>query len=97
MLIIILVLSSLNIYVGWNVFVSIDILFFCNGEDDILDAVNFLNMNTPSDIIALPYFGKLNQKYNTDCWWVIWWMYEKRYFLLVEKISILTLSPVLIK
>jgi hypothetical protein len=40
-----------------------DILFFCNGEDDILDAVKFLNMNTPSDTIALPYFSKLNQQY----------------------------------
>jgi hypothetical protein len=40
-----------------------DILFFCNGEDDILDAVEFLNMNTPSDIIALPYFGKLHENY----------------------------------
>lgn len=40
-----------------------DILFFCNGQEDILESVKYFNMNTPFDVIALPYFGKMNDEY----------------------------------
>lgn len=40
-----------------------EILFFANGEREILEAVQFLNNNLPPGNIALPYFSKLNQEY----------------------------------
>ena len=40
-----------------------DILFFCNGQEDILDSVQYLNINTPADVIALPFFSRMNNNY----------------------------------
>jgi hypothetical protein len=39
------------------------ILFFANGKEEILNAVKYLNQNTPSTCIALPFFSELNQNY----------------------------------
>ncbi len=40
-----------------------DILLFANGQGEIIKAVEILNSILPSDVIALPYFSELNDKY----------------------------------
>lgn len=40
-----------------------EILFFCTGEKEILEAVEYLNTNMPQGNIALPFFSKLNETY----------------------------------
>ena len=40
-----------------------DILLFANGENEILEAVEELNMIIPAGNIALPYFSKLHSNY----------------------------------
>jgi hypothetical protein len=40
-----------------------DILLFANGQADILNSVKILNTITPEDVVALPYFSKLNERY----------------------------------
>ena len=39
------------------------ILLFSTGTSDIIKAVELLNNNLPNDIIALPYYGELDDKY----------------------------------
>uniref|UniRef100_A0A6C0EDB6 Helicase ATP-binding domain-containing protein n=1 Tax=viral metagenome TaxID=1070528 RepID=A0A6C0EDB6_9ZZZZ len=39
------------------------ILLFSNGQKEILNAVKYLNSNTPSTCIALPFFSELHQNY----------------------------------
>jgi hypothetical protein len=39
------------------------ILLFSTGQKEILEAVKYLNNNTPENTIAIPYFGKLHPKY----------------------------------
>ena len=39
------------------------ILFFANGQEEIIDAVEELNKILPSGVIALPYFAQLNPTY----------------------------------
>ena len=40
-----------------------EILLFSIGQKEILESVEKLNKVLPSDVIALPYFGKINSKY----------------------------------
>ena len=40
-----------------------EILFFCTGENEIKEAVEYLNQNMPQGNIALPFFSKMNQTY----------------------------------
>lgn len=40
-----------------------NILLFLNGEKEIKKAVKSLNLIIPSDAVALPFFGKMSQKY----------------------------------
>ncbi len=40
-----------------------DILFFANGQGEIIKAVTQLNAILPTNVIALPYFSELNDKY----------------------------------
>ena len=40
-----------------------DILLFANGQGEIIKAVTELNTILPNDVIALPYFSELNEKY----------------------------------
>ena len=40
-----------------------EILFFCTGEREILEAVEYLNNNMPQGNIALPFYSKMNQIY----------------------------------
>lgn len=40
-----------------------DILLFANGQGEIIKAVTKLNTILPNDVIALPYFSELNEKY----------------------------------
>lgn len=40
-----------------------DILLFANGQADILNSVKILNTITPENVVALPYFSKLNERY----------------------------------
>ena len=40
-----------------------EILFFCNGKTEILEAIEYLNTNMPQGNIALPFFSELNQTY----------------------------------
>lgn len=41
------------------------ILFFANGMREIMEAVEYLNANTPSGNITLPYFSELNDNYKS--------------------------------
>jgi len=40
-----------------------EILFFCNGKNEILEAVEYLNFNMPQGNIALPFFAEMNDNY----------------------------------
>ena len=40
-----------------------EILLFQNGRADIIKMVTLLNLSTPANVIALPYFGELNPDY----------------------------------
>jgi hypothetical protein len=40
-----------------------DILLFANGQGEIIKAVEALNKMLPSNVIALPYFSELHEKY----------------------------------
>ena len=40
-----------------------EILFFCNGKNEILEAVEYLNLNMPAGNIALPFFAEMNKTY----------------------------------
>lgn len=40
-----------------------DILLFANGQGEIIKAVEVLNRILPNNVIALPYFSELNEKY----------------------------------
>jgi hypothetical protein len=40
-----------------------EILFFCNGKNEILEAVEYLNQVMPSGNIALPFFSEMNKNY----------------------------------
>jgi HrpA-like RNA helicase len=40
-----------------------EMLFFCTGENEILQAVEYLNKNMPPGNIALPFFSNMNQIY----------------------------------
>jgi HrpA-like RNA helicase len=40
-----------------------EILFFCTGEGEILEAVKELNNRLPLGNIALPFFSKMNESY----------------------------------
>ena len=40
-----------------------EILFFCTGENEIKEAVEYLNKTMPPGNIALPFFSKMNQTY----------------------------------
>jgi hypothetical protein len=40
-----------------------EILFFCTGEREIIEAVEYLNNNMPQGNIALPFYSKMNQIY----------------------------------
>lgn len=46
-----------------NKFPNGEILFFCTGENEIKEAVEYLNKNMPTGNIALPFFSKMNQTY----------------------------------
>ena len=46
-----------------NSTVNGQILFFANGKNEIKKAVQYLNLNTPSTCIAIPYFAELNKNY----------------------------------
>ena len=46
-----------------NKTVSGEILFFCNGRNEILEAVEYLNNFMPPGNIALPFFSEMNQMY----------------------------------
>ena len=40
-----------------------NLLFFANGQKEIIEAVKYLNENLPLECIAIPYFSEMNQKY----------------------------------
>ena len=40
-----------------------NLLFFANGQREIIDAVKYLNEKLPVECIAIPYFSEINQKY----------------------------------
>jgi hypothetical protein len=40
-----------------------NLLFFANGQKEIIEAVKYLNENLPVECIAIPYFSEMNQKY----------------------------------
>ena len=40
-----------------------NILFFSNGQAEIIDAVKYLNQYLPLESVALPYFSKMNDSY----------------------------------
>jgi len=40
-----------------------NLLFFANGQREIIEAVKYLNENLPLECIAIPYFSEMNQKY----------------------------------
>jgi hypothetical protein len=40
-----------------------EILFFQNGRKEIMEMVTLINASTPSNVIALPYLGELDQEY----------------------------------
>jgi hypothetical protein len=39
------------------------LLVFTTGQAEIIDLVNKINGNTPSNVICLPFYGNINQKY----------------------------------
>jgi hypothetical protein len=45
-----------------------EILFFCTGKNEILEAVEYLNNNMPPGNIALPFFSEMNEIYNHSPW-----------------------------
>ena len=40
-----------------------EILFFCTGKNEIIEAVEYLNNNMPQGNIALPFYSEMNQNY----------------------------------
>jgi hypothetical protein len=40
-----------------------NLLFFANGQKEIIEAVKYLNEKLPIECIAIPYFSEMNQKY----------------------------------
>lgn len=38
-------------------------LLFCNGQKEIIETIKILNSKLPGDVVALPFFGKMDQKY----------------------------------
>jgi hypothetical protein len=46
-----------------NKSISGEILFFCTGKNEILEAVEYLNNNMPPGNIALPFFSEMNEIY----------------------------------
>ena len=41
-----------------------NLLFFANGQREIIEAVKYLNENLPLECIAIPYFSEMNQSKN---------------------------------
>jgi hypothetical protein len=40
-----------------------NILFFANGAAEIKEAIQYLNLHTPQDTVAIPYYANLNHNY----------------------------------